>query len=158
MTTRVIDSEQDRALLVRYVREHRLPFTVDVTKGKRRSVEQNRLQRLWMNEIAEQLGDQTPEEVRGYCKLTLGVPILRAENEAFRIAYDGNVRPLSYPQKLKLMMEPLDMPVTRIMTTDQKTRYLDGVVRHFGEQGIVLTQPDGTTSVARKPRGAQAVA
>lgn len=142
MTTRVIDSEQDRDLFIRYVRDHRLPFTVDVTKGRHRSVAQNKLQRLLVNEISDQLGDQTPEEVRGYCKLTLGVPILRAEHSAFREQYDAIIRPLSYEKKMALMMEPLDFPVTRLMTTEQKIRYLDGIYRHFGERGLVLTVPN----------------
>ena len=142
MTTRVIDSEMDRDLLLRFIREHSLPFTIDVVKGKRRSVEQNRLQRMWLNEVAEQLGDRTAEDVRGYCKLTLGVPLLRAENEAFRAKYDAYVRPLPYDQKLAFMMEPLDFPVTRLMTTDQKTRYLDAMYRHFAEQGLQLTEPE----------------
>lgn len=142
MTTRVIDTEADRALFLRYVREHRLPFTVDVTKGKRRSVEQNRLQRLWLNEVSEQLNDRTPEEVRGYCKLHGGVPILRNENEQFREAYDRIIRPHSYEEKLEMMMVPLDFPVTRLMTTEQKTRYLDWVVQTFSKQGVVLTLPD----------------
>lgn len=141
MTTRVIKSEYSRDLLIRLLKEQKLPFTVDITKGKRRSVEQNRLQRLLLNEIAEQLGDQTPEEVRGYCKLTLGVPILRAENEDFREKYDRIVKPLPYKTKLELMMEPIDFPVTRLMKTDQKTRYLDGIYRHFCEKGVVLTVP-----------------
>jgi hypothetical protein len=104
-------------------------------------VQQNKLQRLWLNEIAEQLGDQSAEEVRGYCKLTIGVPILRAENETFRERYDLIVKPLPYEQKLALMMEPLDFPITRLMTTKQATAYLDGVHRHFSEKGIVLTDP-----------------
>lgn len=142
MTSLVIDSESDRQYLARLVAGRKLPFTVDITKGKRRTVEQNRLQRLWMNEISEQLGDRTPEEARGYCKLTLGVPILRAENEAFREKYDAHVKGLPYDQKLALMMEPLDMPVTRLMTTAQKTAYLDAVFKHFAEQGVILTVPE----------------
>ena len=142
MSTRVVKTEEQRALLLRYIKEHRLPFTADIVKGERRSVEQNKLQRLWLNEIAEQLGDHTPEEVRGYCKLTIGVPILRAENEEFAAKYDAHVRPLPYPQKLAIMCEPLDMPVTRLMTTVQKTKYLDAIWRHFTEQGLVLTDPN----------------
>jgi len=95
----------------------------------------------WMGEIAAQLGDQTAEEVRGYCKLTIGVPILRAVHEGFRERYDAIVRPLPYEQKLALMMEPLDFPVTRLFTTKQATAYLDGVHRHFSEKGIALTDP-----------------
>lgn len=142
MTDRIVDNERQRELLVRFVAAMGLPFTVTITAGRRRTVEQNRLQRLWMNEIAEQLEDQTPEQVRGYCKLTIGVPILRAENEAFCERYDAVVKPLPYEQKLAVMMEPLDMPITRYMTTVQKTKYLDGVYQHFAEKGLVLTLPD----------------
>ncbi len=145
MTNRIIQTEDDRHMLVKLIEGHKMPFTVTLTKGKRRSVEQNRLQRLWMNEISEQLQDRTPEEVRGECKLTIGVPILRNENEAWCADYDALIRPLDYESKLKGFMLPLDWAVTRIMTTKQKTKYLDGVCRHFGEQGVILTQPEDAT-------------
>ena len=141
MTSRVVSTEAEREALVHLIQMRPLPFTVDITKGKRRTVAQNRTQRLWLNEIAEQLGDRTAEEVRGYCKLTIGVPILRAENERFREAYDRHIKGRSYEDKLAIMMEPLDLPVTRLMTTSQKARYLNGIVRHFAEQGILLTVP-----------------
>jgi hypothetical protein len=141
MTTRFLETDHDRRMLLRFLEDQPLPLTVSLTKGGKRSVQQNKLQRLWLNEIAEQLGDQSAEEVRGYCKLTIGVPILRAENDAFRERYDAIVRPLPYEQKLALMMEPLDFPITRLMTTKQATAYLDGVHRHFSEKGIVLTDP-----------------
>jgi hypothetical protein len=139
---RVVGTEEDRNIAAQYVASRDLPFTLTLTSGKHRTTAQNKLQRLWMNEIAEQKGDMTPEYVRGYCKLTIGVPILRAENEAFREKYDAVVKPLSYEQKIAIMMEPLNMPVTSIMNTAQKTAYLDGIIRHFGEQGIVLTMPE----------------
>ena len=142
MTTRVIGSETDRTALLKFIEGQALPFTVEIRKGKRRTLLQNKLQRLWLNEIAEQLGDRTPEEVRGYCKLTLGVPILRLENEAFCEKYDRLIKPMSYEAKLELMMEPMDFPITRLMTTNQKTRYLDAVARHFAERGVVLTSPN----------------
>jgi hypothetical protein len=41
------------------------------------------------------------------------------------------------------MMEPFDLPVTRIMTTEQKARYLDQTYMYWGEKGIELTMPDG---------------
>ena len=125
-----------------------LPVTVSITKGRRRTVEQNKLQRLWINEAAEQLGDRTREEMRGYCKLHHGVPILRNENDAFKQAYDQVISPLPYEDKLKTMMAPLDMPVTRVMTTDQKTRYLDAIAQDFLEQGVALTEPEGRKATA----------
>lgn len=138
---RVVKDEVDRKLLLTFIQKQKLPFVATIVKGKPRTVKQNKLQRLLLNEIAEQLGDQTPEEVRGYCKLTLGVPILRAENETFRERYDAIVKPLPYEHKIALMMEPISFPITRLMTTDQKTRYIDGIYRHFCEKGIVLTVP-----------------
>tara|TARA_R110000868_G_scaffold411706_1_gene707801 strand:+ start:25679 stop:26125 length:447 start_codon:yes stop_codon:yes gene_type:complete len=141
MTTRFLESDADRRLLIRFIEEQPLPLTVSLSKGGKRSLKQNKLQRLWMTEIAEQLGDQTAEEVRGYCKLTIGVPILRAEHDDFRERYDAIIRPLPYEQKMAMMMEPLDFPITRLMTTKQHTTYLDGVHRHFSEKGIALTDP-----------------
>jgi hypothetical protein len=129
-------------MAARLIEARAVPFTLSLTDGKHRTTAQNKLQRLWMNEISQQRGDLTPEEARAYCKLTIGVPILRAENEAFRIRYDEVVKPLPYEQKIAIMAEPLDLPVTRLMTTKQKTDYLDGIVRHFAEQGIVLTMPE----------------
>jgi len=141
MVTRVISNADDLALLIDFLKARKRPYTVDIVAGKHRTNEQNHLQRLWLNEAAEQLGDRTAEELRGMCKLQFGVPILRAENTRFREIYDLHVKPLPYERKLALMMEPLDLPVTRLMTTNQKTRYLDDVSRHFIEQGIVLTEP-----------------
>jgi hypothetical protein len=141
VTTRYVETEQERTQLLRYLEQQKLPLVVSMERGSHRTVKQNRLQRQWLNEIAEQLGDRTAEEARGYCKLAFGVPILRAENEAFLAAYDKHVKGLPYETKLAMMMEPLDFPVTRLMTTRQHTNYLDAIHRHFSEQGLALTDP-----------------
>ncbi len=138
---RIVETEQARGMLIRFIQNKTLPFTATITDGKGRTTRQNKLQRKWTVEVSEQLGDCTPEEVRSYMKLAIGVPILRAENEAFRVRYDEVVKPLPYGVKLALMAEPLDMPVTRLFTTSQKKRYLDEVFRHYSEQGLVLTMP-----------------
>tara|TARA_R110000822_G_scaffold281251_2_gene402951 strand:+ start:43 stop:480 length:438 start_codon:yes stop_codon:yes gene_type:complete len=142
MVNRVIRDERDRALLFKYIEGQGFPLTVEITKGAKRSLEQNKLQRKWMTEIAEQSEGHTPEDLRAFCKLTIGVPILRAENEIFREKYDRIVRPLSYEERIEVMAVPLDIPVTRIMTTKQKTAYLDAVYKFFTERGIVLTVPE----------------
>lgn len=139
---RIVDTEQARDQLNKFIAGKKLPFTASITDGKHRTNDQNRLQRKWVLEISAQLGDRTPEEVRGYCKLHFGVPILRNENDAFRLRYDEVVKPLSYDLKLKLMMEPISLPVTSIMTTRQKTDYLNAVHNHFSEQGLILTNPE----------------
>lgn len=138
---RIVETEQARDMLVKFIMGKKLPITVSIADGKHRTNDQNRLQRQWVMEIASQTGE-TPEEVRGYCKLAFGVPILRAENDVFCKAYDEMIKPLPMDMKLKLMMEPFDFGVTRLMTTRQKTAYLDTIHRHYSAQGIVLTNPE----------------
>lgn len=139
---RVIENTGDIQALASLLRHRELPCTVTVAKGRPRSTKQNRLQRQWINEAAEQLGDESAEEKRGYCKLVFGVPILRAEDEEFREAYDTHVKGLPYESKLACMMEPIDFPVTRRMKTAQKKQYLDRMWDHFTGLGVRLTDPD----------------
>jgi hypothetical protein len=141
MTTWAVRNEQDRATLIRVItKREKLPFTASLTSGAPRTIEQNRLQRKWMLEAQEQ-GDMTAEEYRGFCKLNFGIPILRAENEKFCEAYDRIIRAHSYEEKTELMMVPFDFPVTRIMTTKQKSAYLDKCYLHFTELGFQMTMP-----------------
>lgn len=110
-------------------------------KDKARTLAQNALQRKWLADAQSQ-GDQTAEEYRAFCKLTIGVPILRAENAEFKAKYDEIVKPLSYEQKLAIMAEPLDLPVTRLMTKRQKMAYLNQMYEYFtGECGFRLSEP-----------------
>jgi len=154
MATRFIETEDDRKLLMAYVAQQKLPFGITIERGRKRSADQNRLQRLWVKEIADQIEDQMAEEIRGLCKLQFGVPILRHENEAFAQKYDRFVKPLPYEQKLAFMMEPLDMPVTRIMTSKQKSAYLDAIHRHYSAMGIILTDPGDALADADQRRAA----
>jgi hypothetical protein len=142
MVTRAIRSPFDIAALAKLLGARKLPCTVSIADGLPRSVDQNRLQRKWCSEIAEQLGDRTAEEIRGDGKLRFGVPILRAENPAFAEKYDRLIKPRPYAEKLELMMEPLDFPVTRLMTTKQKTAYLDAFAAFYAAQGVRLTIPE----------------
>jgi hypothetical protein len=95
-----------------------------------------------VREAAEQFGDRTAENVRGWGKLHHGVPILRAESDEYRARYDKVFKPLDYETKLELMQEPFDFPVTRLMNVSQKTRYLDAIHRALSEMGVCLTDPE----------------
>jgi len=140
MAQRILRSERDREAVMAWIKSQRLPCSVKVEPGAKRSLEQNQLQRQWLLEAQEQ-GDQSAEEYRAYCKLHFGVPILRAENERFCEQYDRVVKPLAYEAKLDLMQEPIDFPVTRLMSVSQKTRYLDAMFVALCSQGLVLTEP-----------------
>lgn len=144
MTQRIVEDEYQRKMLINFIERHDLPFTVNVSSGGRRSIKQNRLQRLWMNEIAEQLPGsfESPEHVRGHCKLHHGVPILREADDTFREKYDEHLRPMPYETKLACMMVPIDWPVTSRMNVKQLSAYLDAVHRDFSQQGVVLTIPE----------------
>ena len=144
-TTRAIKEGRDVALLVQLMKERAKPFTVTITDGLPRTNPQNALQRKWLQEAATQLGDETAEEKRGWCKLMIGCKILYAENEEFAAEFDRVLRPLPHQTKLDLMMVPFDMAVTRLMNTKQKTAYLDAMRVHFTGLGVQLTDPGGRT-------------
>lgn len=142
MTTRVIAGAYERGQLCALINtKEKYPFTVKITEGRQRSNEQNKLQRMWLNEAAEQLGEYTTEEYRAYCKLVFGVPIMRAASDKFQEVYDRLIRPLDYHVKLEYMAVPLDFPVTRTMTVKQKREYLDAIYQHFHGLGVQLTEP-----------------
>ena len=143
MPSRTVVTEHDRALLLTWMAGMKLPFVAKITKGRPRSIEQNKLNWMWMGEISEQLGDMTIEEVRGTCKLTHGVPILRAENEQFREVYDRLIKDHPYEAKVEMMMLPLDFAITRIMKVPQMQAYLDAIHRHYTAEGVQLTEPEG---------------
>lgn len=139
MVTRAVKNEDDFTLLKVYLKGRKRPFTVEVTDGRDRSTEQNKLAFKWYKEISEQTGEDI-EDVRARCKLETGVPILR-ENEKFKATYDRLIRPLPYADKLELIRTS-DWPVTRLMKVEQMSRYLDIVFRRHAEMGIVLTVPE----------------
>lgn len=141
MPTKIIRQPEHVDALASLLRERKLPLTVVWTQGAPRTGAQNRLAQRWFTDIALQLGDQTHEEVRAVCKLRFGVPILRAENEAFRLSYDRVIKALPYEQKLAAIMA-FDLPVTRMMTLKQMTAFMDEMHRHWTGQGIRLTDPE----------------
>lgn len=104
-----------------------------------RSIDQNRMQFKWFKDLASQ-GDMTVVEYRAYCKLHFAVPLLRSYDEAFRDVYDRLIRPLKYEQKLELMVEPIDLPVTSRMSMPVMALYLDVMSKHFLAEGFSLTK------------------
>jgi C-terminal processing protease CtpA/Prc len=141
MPTKVLRDPGHVDALSVLLKGRKLPITVTWAQGASRSSSQNRLAQRWFTDIALQLGDQTHEEVRAECKLTIGVPILRAENEAFRLSYDRTMKHLPYEEKLAAV-KAFDLPVTRLMTVKQMTDFMDQMQRHWSGQGVRLTDPE----------------
>ena len=141
MPTKIIREPIHVEALANMLRGRKLPITVTWTQGAPRSTAQNRLAQRWFTDIATQLGDQTHEDVRAECKLHFGVPILRAENEAFRLSYDRVLKALPYEEKLAAI-KAFDLPVTRLMNVKQMTAFMDEMQRHWSAQGVRLTDPE----------------
>lgn len=109
-------------------KEHRY-VQMQLVKGKPRSLDQNALIYTLYNKAARRVEGETPQTVRRYCKLTLGVPLLRVEDRAFRETWDNNIKAsLTYEQKLAIMDF---FPVTSRMNTEQETRYIDAIMVEY---------------------------
>jgi hypothetical protein len=89
--------------------------------------------------VSRELGEDSPEGIKRFCKLHFGVPILLAEDEDFAEVYNGAIRyRLTYEEKLAAMEL---LPVTSRMTTAQLSRYAEDMQRHFAGFGVRLEFP-----------------
>ena len=143
MTTRICSTKADCQAVLELMLNMKLPITVNIKKGKDRSVEQNRLQRMWLREAAEQLQDETIEQKRGYCKLHFGVPIMRKADADFCHAWNVSFLMLTYETKLELMgpcalFGPDGFPVTRLFDRAQGIAYTDKIAAEWSERGVVF--------------------
>lgn len=140
MPARIIRNAEDMDQLIKLFLSLKMPLTVSWQTGADRSHEQNALMWIWAGEVATQLQDREAADVQAEWKLTIGIPILRADDPEFREAYDKTVRGLTYEDKIKVMRD-LEFPVTRLMKVRQMCRFMNEVQRRCAEAGIVLTEP-----------------
>jgi len=143
----IIDSDESLQRAIGELREQyrsRRYITVTVTHGKKRSLSQNDISHAWYHQVANELREDTPLMVKSFCKLHMGIPILRAESDDFREKYDRAVKPMNYPDKLTLMEW---FPVTSLMTTPQLSEYLEKVQDHYRGR-VALEFPDDERKAA----------
>lgn len=114
-------------------------LSVSVKAGKKRSLSQNDISHAWYEQLARELREDDALGWKCYAKLTIGVPILRAEDEEFRAVYDSAIKGLSYEQKLGVMKI---LPVTSLMTKAQLSKYLEGMQTEFQKRGVWLQFPE----------------
>lgn len=113
---------------------------------EKRSLDQNAMFYALYTQIAAQAGDQSVKDVRRECKLTIGVPILRASDPEFKLLYDKCIKDaLTYEEKLAAMDV---LPVTRRMDKKQGTEYIDTILRDYSKQGYALINPSEDYGVA----------
>ena len=119
-----------------YVRHRYLKLTIKI--GKARSLDQNAILHAWIEQIARELREDDALGWKCYIKLHCGVPILRAEDEQFREAYDQVIKPLSYEKKLIAMK---CWPVSSLMTKPQLSALLEATQEEFLKRGVKLDFP-----------------
>jgi hypothetical protein len=121
----VINSDITLSTCIGLLREAYKEFKylkISVKRGHDRSLDQNAISHAWYEQISKELREQTVLQVKAQCKLMYGVPIMRAEDDDFREAYDTRIKNgFSFEQKLILMES---FPVTSLMTKAQLSQYL----------------------------------
>jgi len=108
---------------------------VTIKNGKVRSIKQNSTTHRWYQQLALEMKEYDALSWKCYCKLHHGIPILRAEDDEFKSAYDSVIKPLSYENKLIGMR---CWPVTSLMNKDQLSRYAEAVQSDFRNKGVIL--------------------
>jgi len=120
----------------------RIPVVTVSEQGEKRSISQNSLIYALYDTIQSQTEGETAQTIRREAKLTQGVPILRSEDEEFRVFYDRAIRPaLTYEQKLEAMDF---LPVTSRMNKEQGTQYIDAVIDFYTKQGVMIIASEYT--------------
>lgn len=129
-----VNSDQSLSNAIGELREafkaHRF-IRLTVKAGKARSIDQNSISHTWYEQVSRELREDTPLEVKNFCKLHYGVPILRAEDEEFRNLYDLVIKPLPYEKKLAAMSA---WPVTSLMTKAQLSQYLEAMRAGYADR------------------------
>ena len=141
MPTKIIRDPLHIVALSRLLSERKLPLTVSWSQGASQVEGQNRLAQRWFTDVSRQRGDMTREEVRADAKVTFGVPILCAENDAFRAGWQATFAAFDY-EAVRKHVAALDVPVTRLMTLKQMTAFMEAFSRFWRRHGFYLTDPE----------------
>ena len=132
MSKHKINSDESLSKFIGEVREkykqlHYLEISIK-ERGKHRSLDQNWVSHGWYKKVSLEEGEYTPEEIKRLCKLHFGVPILRADDEAFNAWCVNVIDLLPYESRVEAMEH---LPVTSIMTTKQMSLYMEHMQKHY---------------------------
>lgn len=121
-------------------REHKY-LLITARTGRDRTLDQNALWFALYQRIAQMTAIGDVEDARRYCKLHLGVPIMRRDCEDFRRGWNQVFLHLDYERKLELMgpcalFGPDGFPVTRLYDREQGIEYTQRVVDEFAPRGV----------------------
>lgn len=115
------------------------PFNVTVKAGEaKRTITQNGLFHAWMGDIAKATHDD-PASVKADCHIRWGIPLFRAEDEAYALFIERALGGLNRAQ-VKAMIEAGYIPCTSLMSKPILSRYMDAVWRHYAPH-VALMDP-----------------
>lgn len=116
-------------------------LVISVREGRDRTADQNALWFALYERIAQMTSIGDVDDARRYCKLHLGVPIMRRDCAEFRDGWNRLFLSLRYEDKLALMagcplFGPDGFPVTRLFNRKQGIEYTDRIVAEFAGRGV----------------------
>lgn len=122
--------------------KHYVRLTVSTNRD--RTLDQNSLWASMYQRISAVLGDASAADiadVKSYCKLMIGVPILRRDDDQFNKGWNRYFSGRSYEEQIFLMgNNPLfgvdGFPVTRLFNTKQGAEFTEAIVRHYAQQSV----------------------
>jgi len=138
MATRILRNDRERAYWVRFLEAQPFPMTVSHLKGASRTRSQNSTLHMWFGQVSQQTGNEMAE-VKGYCKLNFGLPIMTRDNPAWIARYEPMYAPLPYQLRIQFFEI---VPMTSVMTVRQMSELMDVVQRFYRQQGIDLIDPE----------------
>lgn len=124
---------------------------ISIIPGMDRSLDQNSMAFELYTHIADWFYGKDVEHARAECKLDIGLPILRRDDEHLNDLCGRTIDPLSREDQLAFIKT---MSVTSDMSRGQATEYINRVMDTYSAQGLLW--PDYLTRDKRKPRRAAA--
>lgn len=113
-------------------REHRY-LRITIMPGVKRSLDQNSMNFELYTHIANQLYGGDLDLARAECKLDIGMPILRQDDEEFNELCARTIDFLSREKQLDFIRR---MSVTSDMTRQQNSKFIEAVLDHYTEAGV----------------------
>ncbi len=106
---------------------------------KKRSITMNAQQHLFYAQIAKAKGDQTPLDIKNFCKDTFGIPILLNSAEyADKIEFllhKLDYYKHSYDNRMKLIQ---CLSITSEFTTSESKEYCDNMIFYWNDLGYPI--------------------
>jgi hypothetical protein len=114
-----------------------------VEQSEDRGISANNQQHLWYGQIAKYRDDQTPLDVKNFCKDALGLPLILSSDkhgDKMQFLLDKlDYYQHSYESKMKLIQ---CLEVTSLFKKSESKMYMDNMIQYFNDNGIPIKYKD----------------